>query len=373
MSAIKVLFLTLGPIADPSSRVRVYQYLDYLSAAGIRADCHPALTDDQFVRLRSSWLRKDKLAIFLLQGKIASARVADLVRASQYDIVYILRNVMPLFMPIFELALSKAGIRTVFDFDDMLLDDADQSPVLGANRSGLRKWLFKNRMSSVLKSVDCVVAGSPYLVERTKRFNRNVFLIPSSVDLRRYTLRSNVRNEECVKIGWRGGASTTLYLEQLRPVFQELWQRYPNRFRVIINGPEDFQPYGPYMQVRPFSLEMEIRDLHEFDIGIMPLHDTVWVRGKCAFKAIEYMGAGIPNVSSPYGAVTSIVKDGVNGFLAETPSEWVEKLSRLIEDTDLRERIGYQGRLTVERGYSIQANAPKLIGVLEQVACKNPK
>jgi glycosyltransferase involved in cell wall biosynthesis len=147
-----------------------------------------------------------------------------------------------------------------------------------------------------------------------------------------------------------------------------LAQKYGKRIKIVVHGDPAFRPYGPFMEVRPFDLDTEIAELHSYDIGLMPLHNDQYTLGKCAFKALEYMAVGVPSVSSPVGFINEIVRDGVNGFLAETTGEWIEVLSRLVEDANLRRSIGLAGRKTAEERFSIEATGPLLLDVLNRAA-----
>jgi glycosyltransferase involved in cell wall biosynthesis len=359
---MKVLFLTNGPIEHPTSRHRVYQYLDFLKASGIDATVSPGLSPREYSAVFGTARRTIPRAI-AVNVLTARHRVFDLARAHDFDIVVIQRNILATFVPVFELALCRHHPAVVFDFDDLIMSPqfAELIPRTGG---GLRQRLFRNRMDLVVKAARQIIVGSPFLRERALELNPNVTLIPTPVDLRRYTLRAEPKPSDQVIIGWKGGRSAPVYLHPLQPVFEQLARRYGNRFKAVVHGDPDFRRFGPYMEIRPFDLATEIEELHRFDIGLMPLADDDFTRGKCAFKAIEYMAAGVPSVSSPVGVICDIVQHGVNGFLARSHDEWIEVLSRLIEDVPLRRAVGLAGRRTVEARFSVEATGPKLVQTL---------
>jgi glycosyltransferase involved in cell wall biosynthesis len=167
-------------------------------------------------------------------------------------------------------------------------------------------------------------------------------------------------------VGWTGSHSSVPYLSLVRGPLQELRRRRPFRFLII--GVEQFEIPGVDVECRPWSAESEVRDLWDMDVGIMPLPDEPWARGKCGMKAIQYMGIGIPAVVSPVGANREIVRDGVTGFHAATDAEWIGTLDRLLADASLRERLGAAARESVRTLYSAEAHAPRVAEILRQAA-----
>jgi len=361
---MRVLFLTVGPVEHPSSRHRVYQYLDYLEKVGIQCTVSPALTSSQY----RQWPRTHCQTSLMANLLTVKTRLFDLRRARRFDVIFMQRNILsPVLPPVFETLLNQVNGSTVFDFDDLIIGSS-YSRLLSGPYANIVRLFLRNRVHKTIEACRCVVVGSPYLRERAEAYSDDVTLIPTSVDLRRYTLRPKKTSRWPVVIGFKGGRATSVYLGQLRPVFDELHRRYGTKLRVIVHGAPDFPVWGPYMEIRPFRLESEIADLQGFDIGMMPLHDDEHAKGKCAFKALEYMAVGIPCVSSRVGVINDIVQDGGNGFLASTSEEWIEKLSSLIDDEHLRASMGREGRQTVEEGFAIDVNAPRLVAVLNRAA-----
>jgi glycosyltransferase involved in cell wall biosynthesis len=361
---MRVLFLTVGPIEHPSSRHRVYQYLDYLEKMGIQCTVSPALTSSQY----RQWSRTHWQTSLMANLLAAKTRLFDLSRARRFDVILMQRNILsPVLPPVFETLLNQANGSTVFDFDDLIVGSS-YSRLLNGRYARIAGVFLRNRVHTAIGACRCVIVGSPYLRERAEAYSDDVTLIPTSVDLRRYTPRPQKTSCWPIVIGFKGGRATSVYLGQLRPVFDGLHRRYGSKLKVIVHGVPDFPVWGPYIEIWPFRLESELVDLQSFDIGIMPLHDDEHARGKCAFKALEYMAVGIPCVSSRVGVINDIVQDGGNGFLASTSEEWIEKLSSLIDDEHLRASMGREGRQTVEEGFTIDVNAPKLVAVLNRAA-----
>ncbi len=169
-------------------------------------------------------------------------------------------------------------------------------------------------------------------------------------------------------IGWTGSDTTIKYLEQEKEVIFSLLRKYPNsiEFRVISNKPSSIR--HDRITFVPWNKDTEVEDMLAFDIGIMPLPDNEWAKGKCGFKALQYMSLGIPAVVSPVGVNTEIIQDGKNGFLAGTGREWNDVLIKLIEDPLLRERIGNEGRRTIEDRYSVNSQKEKFLALIRKVS-----
>ena len=167
-------------------------------------------------------------------------------------------------------------------------------------------------------------------------------------------------------MGWTGSHRSLPWVSLVSSSLQALRRRRP--FRLLVVGVEHFEIPGVEVECRPWSAASEVRDLWDMDLGIMPLPDEPWARGKCGMKAIQYMGIGIPAVVSPVGANREIVQDGVTGFHAATGAEWVEKLDLLLTDAPLRQRLGAAARDKVRSLYSAEAQAPRVAEILRQVA-----
>jgi len=351
---LKVLFLVPYPSEGPSNRFRVEQYLPLLAEAGIKFDVKPFFSI-AFYRIlyRKGKFFKKIFFFFLLTFR----RIADLALAAKYDLVFVHREAYP-FTCILEKFFRYLTKKMIYDFDDALFlpNVSDSNKLIG---------FLKNTSKPVemIKMSNTVIAGNNFLKDFAARFNKNVSVIPTPIDTVKFSPAGGKAAGRNVVIGWIGSATTVKYLDLLSDVAQALLKKYLNLEFLIIGGTWD-KVRSQRITCRPWSLEAEVSDLRSFDIGIMPLTDDDWSRGKCAFKLIEYMSVGIPVVASAVGMNKEVVSDGVNGFLASHENEWIDKLSALIENRDLRLRIGSDARRTIEKEYSLKTWGPKFIQLL---------
>jgi len=354
---MRVLFWVPYPTEGASNRYRVEQYLPYLRQRNIKCILHPFWSSPAYKKLYNNGKILFKLFYFLIG---AFSRVWDSMMIFRYDMVFIHREAFPLGGAFFETFLSLLKKPFIFDFDDAIFLPSASRP-----NSFIEKLKSPAKVNSIIKKSSQVIAGNPYLADFSKPLNSSVSVIPTSIDTEKYC-HADKESRDKIIIGWMGSITTLDFLKILEPVFLSLSARFKNIEFVIVGG--NYSCCGlSNITSKEWSLESEKDYLKGFDIGIMPVPDNEWTRGKCGFKAILYMGMGIPTICSPVGMNKEIIEDGVNGFLAYSQEEWTEKLSLLIKDSDLRKRIGSAGRRTVEEKYSVKINAPKLLAVLNKV------
>jgi glycosyltransferase involved in cell wall biosynthesis len=359
---LKALFLTRYGRLAASSRQRCFLYLDALRGAGIEPEVSPFLSDDYVRRLNCDGARS---MVAVVQAYVSRVRV--LLGLRRYDIVWLEKETLPWIPAWVELAfLRLAGIRTVVDYDDAVYHAYDQ------NRFGLVRKLFGRKIDRVMAFADLVTVGNSYLGLRAKAAGaRAVVEIPTAVDLRRYPQRccAAMGTDGPLTLGWIGSSLTSSYLEMLRAPLAELAGRLSIKI-VLIGAAAGALAELPVERV-PWSEETEAAELARCDVGLMPLPDLPFERGKCGYKLIQYMASGLPVVASPVGINCEIVIPGETGFLAETKADWVSSLIRLARDPELRQRMGIAGRRRAEAHYSLDATAPKLIGPLRSVGVGN--
>ena len=225
---------------------------------------------------------------------------------------------------------------------------------------------FTGRFRKIMEISDAAVAGNEYLANEAKKHCRRVEIMTTPVDVKLNTPAApeNKRNE--VVIGWIGLPGNLFYLDALAPVFQNLARKFPDiALSVVCSDFHDIE--GVKINKRAWSIESELEFLREMDIGLMPLTDDIWSRGKCGFKILQYFSVGVPVVASPVGINSDIVEHGVNGFLSATNEEWESHLAKLLSDRSLREKMGAAGRKTVAEKFSLNDYLERYVSLLEEI------
>ena len=286
----------------------------------------------------------------------------DVLRSRWYDLVFIHLEAFPIGPPVIEWLISFSNVPIVFDLDDavFLPRRSMASPVVQMLR-------MPQKVSTILRWSKGVITCNDYLKSYVEQFNSRVCVIPTCVDVHQFQISASRSIRDRPLIGWVGSPSTSPYLEALKPVLSRLSKKYKFTFK-IVGAARPFQISNVDIIQEPWSLEKDVSYFQELDIGVYPLPSEPWVLGKTGFKTVQYMSVGVPCVASDVGRNREIVEDGVNGFLARTEEEWVEKLGGLISNPKLRERFGRAGRQTVEAHYSLDAHMPRLLSVLRQAA-----
>jgi len=351
----KILFLTFGTRIVASSRVRVYNYNPLLEKQGVKVTIIP---HNIALNMRLKSLNKKPGLLVKLINKCNHFLKYGLyiLMAPFYDVIYIQRILLP--EKVFKL-LKILSKRVMFDFDDAIyMVDVDPSKDYFS-----KKDKFQNRFRYIVKSSDCVVVSNERLKQAAYQLNSNITILPTAVDTQRLIPASNQHDNGKVIVGWIGSPQATRYLSILKEVFESLGKKYPSlKMKLVGAVPLEWQNVDTH--IKNWSLEEEVSDLQSFQIGIMPLYDDEWAKAKAGYKLLQYMAVGIPCVASPVGVNKDIIQDGINGFLAKTTEDWVEKLSTLIEDKDFRLRAGEAGRKRAEQEYSCEANLPALLKIL---------
>jgi len=358
---MKVLFLTLYPETAPSTRFRIYQYEPYLKQSGIQYSIKPVLPLKLYQKLYGSNSLVKKA---LFQVCEFLNRVKDIISSFSYDAVVVQKGLTSINFYYLEKLLRIFNKNIIFDFDDAIFSSPPQE---------LPKYLSfvqdKNQIKKIIPMSKAVIAGNKFLAEYAKKYNPNTYIIPTPIDLNKYTLTEKKDSDEVITIGWSGSSGTNYYANRLIPIFNKIACSKPITFKIISNnlkGIETDKLSNLSWEFIRWNPREEVEQLKTLDIGTMPLDNDIWSRGKCGLKALQYMAVGLPCICSPVGVNKEIIQDGVNGFLANSREEWLEKLRLLIENPDLRKKLGQAGREAVEEKYSLKVNAPKLKYVVEE-------
>ena len=345
---------------SPGQRFRLEQWEPLLRARGVEITYEPFENDDLHEVLYKSGSLGRKLSEV---GRAFRRRASALRRLRGFDAVYVFREAALLGPPLFERWVQRAGIPLIFDFDDAIF-----VPYRSPSNGYLSYLKFPAKTRTICRMAAHVMAGNPYLADYARQVNDQVTIIPTTIDTEQYTVQPRATDPQVPVIGWSGSYSTVQHLDTLKGAFRRLAER--ERFRLRVIGTPSYEIAGVEVEALPWRSATEVADLRPMDIGVMPLPDDRWSRGKCGLKALQYMALGIPTVCSPVGVNSDIISDDKNGLLASTEEEWVEKLSRLLRSAGLRERLGLAGRATVEAQYSALAQAPRVFQIFNSVVRK---
>jgi glycosyltransferase involved in cell wall biosynthesis len=343
----KVLFLLPYPLGSaPSQRFRVENFLPLLDDSGIAWDT-ASFMDDATRRIFYKPGNIHLKLFGILKG--LCRRVRHVWQARRYNWIFIHREAAPLGPPVFEWVLTKVlGKRVIFDFDDAIwMPDSSRNGLL----SRILKWHSKT--GSICRWASKVSGGNDYLCNYARQQGaKTVIRIPTVVDTKRRYNRIKHHHAGQLIIGWTGSYSTLVYLNSLVPFLQILEQKIDFEFLVIA----DRDPKLPLKRQRfiKWNELSEVDDLLNIDIGVMPLPDDSWAKGKCGFKIIQYLSVGIPAVASPVGVNSVIIENEINGFLCDGV-DWVNCLKILAEDVELRSKLGLKGREKIVNFYSLDS------------------
>jgi glycosyltransferase involved in cell wall biosynthesis len=329
--------------------------LCYLSANGIKYKVYPFVSPSfhKILYKKGYILRK---CLYTIGGFFR--RILNIIESLKYDLVFIYREAAPLGPPLFEKLLELMGRAIIYDFDDAIYLPSSSE----ANRfAGFFK--FPRKTNFIVKMSKLILAGNRNLASYASGFNKNVSILPTAIDTELYQPKAYSDNDK-VCVGWSGSITTIAHLNLLSDVLRELYRRHQIIIKVI--GSREFNIPGIEILAQDWRAESELNDLAQIDIGLMPLPDDEWGKGKCGLKALQYMALGIPTVCSPVGVNKEIIADGINGFLCKDSNEWFNKISVLINDSNLRYKMGQAGRETVEEKYSVEVNAPKFLDAIQR-------
>lgn len=352
-----IIFLATYPQGiSPGQRFRFEQYCQLLSKNYDLNIVH-LLSVSQLDRRKSigNWLR-------IFSG--IARRCYHFLLATRYNYVFIFREALPFGPPVFEFLLSRVmGKKIIYDFDDTIwLTD-------NINESWLQRTLrWRRKVALICKWSHTVSVGNTYLADFARLYNDRVIINPTTIDTESLhnpaLYKRKPRNSDSTIIGWTGSHSTLKYLKEIESALQAIERKYPSvNFLVIADQQPNLTLHN--LIFIPWNKETEIEDLLQIDIGIMPLPDDDWTKGKCGFKALQYMALEIPAVVSPVGVNREIVDHGINGFWCQTETDWIDSIEKLISNKVLIKKMGENGRKKVKDRYSVLSNTSNFLSLFE--------
>lgn len=337
----------------PNQRFRFEQYVAIFEELGWHVDIRPLMNTKVY-----GWFwgpgRVPQKAAFLASGLVR--RLADMLRARRYDSVLIVRECFPAGPAYLEHLLRRVARRIVFDFDDSIWLPSE------SERNRLFAWLKRpEKTARILAISDLAIAGNAYLADYARRYARRVTIIPTTIDTEIYMPERRADRDEVV-VGWSGSATTSSYLDMVVAPLRKLQRECGVKLLTV--GAPSWRPPELEIDAQPWSLEIELPLLRRIDIGLMPLTDDPWSRGKCGLKALQYMALKSAAVVSPVGVNREIVEHGRNGLHARGEDDWYAMIRACVEDSRLRRELGERARQTVEERYSVRANAARWVEAL---------
>jgi glycosyltransferase involved in cell wall biosynthesis len=350
---MKVAAFTKYDREAASSRQRVLQYLPHLAAEGIEVEVHPLL-DDAYVRALASGTAASKPAIAAAYAR----RLRQLLRSQNADLIWVYAELFPWLPAAFERLAFRSGKPLIYDFDDAFFHPYDNhsNPVVRRALGGKLKRLM-NRAA-------IVCAGNDHLKGYAIEAGATAIVLQTVVDIEQYLPAVPPLDSRPITIGWIGSPSTWTFVRPLLPLLAELCRERGIAFSAVGAGAAAEADRFDGLTFVPWTEDSEILSVQAMDIGIMPLPDEPWARGKSGYKLVQYMACGLPVVASPVGVNATIVEEGRTGLLATDLAQWRDALTRLIDDPNLRAAMGQAGRARAVEAYSLQAHAPRLVDAM---------
>lgn len=357
---MKILLLSKYTRKGASSRLRTMQYLPYLEKENISVK-QQALFDEEYLVTIYSGQSVSKLKLL----KLFLARILVLFTCKKYDLIWLEYEVFPMLPATIERLFNFFNVKYVVDYDDAIFHNYDMSS------NPLIKRLLKHKIDVVMKSASAVVCGNQYLMNRAKQAgNKNVAYVPTVVDYERYEPKYD-QDTNTVTIGWIGSPSTQRYIAELAPAFEELAMRYDIKLSLVGATKDISASFSNIdVEVLPWSEDRESSYIQSFDVGLMPLIDGPWEKGKCGYKLIQYMACAIPVIASPVGVNVDIVQGNQCGLLAGSNEDFYRAIAELIETKEKREEMGKLGREAVIGHFSLQAQAPNIFELFSSLIKK---
>ena len=351
----RILVLAKYTKLGASSRLRIHQYQFHFERAGYQIEYMP-LFDDKY--LEALYSPKKRVGN---RFKYIYRRFANLIQISAPDVIWVEYEVLPWVPWCLEKLLIPKNIPIICDYDDAIFHQYD------LNKNPLTRMLLAKKIDKIMRHSALTIAGNTYIQKRAIRAGaKKTAIIPTVVDTRRYKQKSYESFKNKSNVGWIGTPVTwSAYGKEKYLDLRDLLSETDTTFSAI--GAKQLYEKHDNLIVKPWIEAQEADEIRRFNVGIMPLSDTPWSRGKCGYKLIQYMACGVPVIASPIGVNTEIVENGVNGYCASTREEWNYFLYKILRDPELAFNMGQAGRAKVEIEYSLEVWAPRLCQLIDSV------
>lgn len=353
---MKILFLTKHEYMGASSRYRTLQYLPYVKEKNIDFDVKP-LFSDEYLRYKYKYGKENKI---ITLKRILSRIKTILFDAIKYDILVIEKELIPYTPPLLEYYLNLRKIPYIVDYDDAVWHNYDM------HKNKLVRFLFTNKIKYVMKNAQCVIAGSEYIVNYAKQANAsNIVKIPTVIDLEKY-ICNEVEKKNTFIIGWIGSPSSSKYILEINTLLKKFTDNYNAVVHLVGFDKKLAEQLLFNHKIIDWSEESEVKEINYFDVGIMPLPNTPFERGKCGFKLIQYMGCKKPVIASPVGENKIIVENNINGFLVNNEKEWLIALEKLYNSNELCKSMGENAYMKIKNFYSLDIAKKQYVNTIKE-------
>lgn len=354
MNGKRLLMLPRYTELGPSSRIRMYQYLPALQEAGYEISIQPFFSDSYMTALYGDTSIN---AFSVLHSYFK--RIFQMIGRKDFDLIWLQQELFPWIIPGLEKAFYKRSIPMIVDYDDAVFHRYDM------HSNALVRAALSSKIDRVMQASSGLTVGNRYLAEHAAQAGASsIQILPSVVDTDHYAAVPPKERSEFV-IGWIGTPKTVHFLELIQPALAAVLDE---RTRCILVGAQVLDSMRDLpIESQLWREDSEVAQIQQFDVGIMPLLDAPFERGKCGYKLIQYMACGLPVVASPVGVNQEIVEPGINGYLASSMQEWVNAFTQLKTDHALRQKLGLNGRKKVEQYYSLASNTSNLLAYFSQI------
>lgn len=353
---MKVLFLVPYPLEGASYRYRVHQFLPYLEKEGIQYKISSFMSK-KFYKIVYKKRYLLKKILYTLEG--IGRRFINALVLFKYNIIFIHLESSPFPLLMIEYLAKLLHKPLIYDLDDALFMET-------TNGSKVRKILKSHKkISRIISMSSHIIVCNNFLKNFAAQYinEKQITIIPTPIDTKKFFYKN--KNTSTLCIGWIGSHSTFQYLKTILDIFPLIAQKYSFILK-IVGAPVKVSLPGVTIVQKGWSLNSEIDDFQSLDIGLYPLINDAWVKGKTGFKPIQYMAAGVPCIASDIEHNREIIKNGLNGFLVNTKDEWINTISTLLSEHSLRKKITQEGRKTVEEHFSLKVHAPLFVKTIKK-------
>lgn len=352
---IAIVYFAKSTAIGPTSRYRIFQYLPTFRKQGVECLVH-SLFDETYwkiIEIPSPFLRMAAKIVYVV-GRFLR-RVWEVLNIGNVDLVVIEGQLFPYLPALLERILVRFEYRIIVEIDDAIYLTPGH----------------RRKIPALMGIASGVIVGNDVLAQYARKYVSKVYAVPTVVDTQRFipremgAKRAKTSVEMPLRVVWIGLACNLGYLDIVAPALKELQDKGLIKFRVICSRPPRWS--GVAMEFRVWELEKEVELLQDCHIGIMPLPDTEWAKGKCGLKLLQYMSVGMATVASPVGVNREIISDGKTGYFAVTEQDWRDRLVRLCQDSVLREQMGHAARTVVEERYSLNVWGARLAKQYQEI------